>query len=163
MAALAGAVERRLHYQSLASGSVQTRLKFRVEGNAGISMRKFITAAIFVQLVCGSAFGASGKSVTIDNQLAACVKVDAGKPVVTANLLRVDADFQLNSSIAECGCKSALAAYVSSVEQGGRQLIVQQGTFGLTAGGRRELVLATDAASFTDGQFTIQLACAPPA
>jgi hypothetical protein len=100
--------------------------------------------------------------ITFQNELSACLTVKAGKTLATQDIVLAKTTIQLNKPIGECGCKSALASYASSVETGGVQETLQDGLIGLMSGGSKTLVVATQPALVGDKNVTVRLSCAAP-
>ena len=112
--------------------------------------------------LAGTVTLACGQTVVIKNDLTTCVRVQVENVSTVSNIVSAVTTMQLLKPIGKCGCLSALATYVSSVNGGGAQQTLQQGLIGLISGGEKTLVLATDPALVENKKVTIQLSCAGP-
>lgn len=124
-------------------------------------MRKAAWCAA-VMILGSGAFPVQAAQYAFQNDLSACASVEPGGTRTDGNLVLAETMVRLHKPIGECGCFSALASYAASVERGGVRQILQQGLVGLTGGGPKTFVLATETALAASGGITIRLGCAGP-
>jgi hypothetical protein len=124
-------------------------------------MRKAVLC-VAVMILGSGAFPVHAAPYAIENDLSACVSIEPDGTRTDRNLFLAKTMIRLHKPIGECGCFSALASYAASVERGGVRQILQQGLVGLTGGGPKIFVLATEPALAASGGVTIRLGCAGP-
>lgn len=100
--------------------------------------------------------------VRFQNELAACITIKLRDTARESNVVVANTSIHVLKPIGECGCLSALASYVSSVNRGGVQQTLQQGLIGLIGGGEKSLVLATEPSLVANKEVRVRLACAGP-
>lgn len=137
---------------------------------AALSLKnKQRSIALVSLLFCSSALAATleqpiGEShVRIINSLEQCVSF--GLPVWgeidSVPLLTIKAN--LMNSIADCGCKSALAGYTLLEGQGAESRVLYSGKFSMLASGIKSLQLGTKGSSKTENvPLTLAVGCAQP-
>nr|WP_235584511.1 DUF2195 family protein [Massilia sp. MS-15] len=108
------------------------------------------------------ALNARAEQITFANELAACVTIKTITTSTASNMVVASTNIQLRKSIGECGCLSALAVYISSVDRGGVQQILQEGLIRLDSDGEKNLVLATEPRLLENKAVQVRLVCAPP-
>lgn len=128
----------------------------------GEPMRSLTIQSAVLIALAGAVTLASAQTVVIKNELTTCVRVQVENVSAESNVVSAVTTIQLLKPIGECGCLSALASYVSSVNRSGVQQTLQQGLIGMVSGGEKTLVLATDPALVENKKVTIQLSCAGP-
>jgi hypothetical protein len=126
-------------------------------------MRKALLC-VAVMILGSGPFPVHAASYAFRNDLSACVGVEPGGTRTQGNLVLAQTMVRLHKPIGECGCLSALAAYAASVDRGGARQILQEGLVGLSGGGPKTFVLATEPAlaASASGGITIRLGCAGP-
>lgn len=123
-------------------------------------LRRFRPAIVAACVVAPVA--AQANQIILQNRLSECVTAQLGKISTDANVVSTSALIQVHKPIAACGCPSALATYLSSVDRGGARQILQQGLIGLKSGGEKTIVLATEPALASDREIQLRLICAGP-
>ncbi len=116
----------------------------------------------FIRIARSSATAEDTGGVAFQNRLAACVTVKAAETETITNLVSVRTSFQLYKPIGDCGCFSARAAYISSVNIGGAREVLQQGVIVINKNATKSLVLASEPGLAANREIQIQLTCASP-
>ncbi|MBB4096023.1 DUF2195 family protein [Ochrobactrum pecoris] len=125
-------------------------------------MQGLIYGTVLSALLCNAATAADTGGVAFQNELAACVTVKASETETKTNLVSVKTNFQLSKPIGDCGCFSARAAYMSSVNIGGVREVLQQGVIVISKNATKSLVLASEPGLAANREIQIQLTCASP-
>lgn len=124
-------------------------------------MRNFFVCTALIASA-SLAYESQADPVIFQNELSGCLTIKMTKMSTDSNIVFANVAIILQKSISECGCKSALATYTSSVSRDGAQQTLQQGLLGLKSGGDKTLVLATEPALVASKQIKVGLACAAP-
>jgi len=74
-----------------------------------IVARKYSVLGVFFIVSCATAN--ERESIQLNNQLSACIAVNDVQTSIENGIPVLSFDVQIKKSIAECGCKSALASY----------------------------------------------------
>ena len=117
-------------------------------------------------LLCGCVSAAQQQAgpappgVALDNHLVDCLQVDAQR--VSASPARLSFDYRLKDSLADCGCKSALASYRTQDGPGADAQVMIEGQLRLDGRQHVDLPL-TDGGPRPDHGLTVVLGCARPA
>lgn len=125
-------------------------------------MPKWIQLLLLLGTFGSLALNARAEQITFYNELAACVTIKTINTSTASNVVLANTNIQLRKSIGECRCLSALAVYISSVDRGGAQQILQEGLIRLDSDGEKNLVLATEPRLLEKKAVQVRLACAPP-
>ncbi|MCK4207579.1 DUF2195 family protein [Brucella pituitosa] len=123
-------------------------------------MQGLIYGAVLSALLCSAATAEDTGGVAFQNRLAACVRVKAAETETITNLVSVRTSFQLYKPIGDCGCFSARAAYMSSVNIGGVREVLQQGVIVINKNATKSLVLASEPGLAANREIEVQLTCA---
>jgi hypothetical protein len=100
--------------------------------------------------------------VAFKNYLAGCVAIKVREISTEGNVVAAHTIVTLAQSISECGCKSALATFTSSVDVGGVREVLQTGLVSLKSSGEKVFVLVSDPALIVNKKVTVTLACTGP-
>lgn len=125
-------------------------------------MARLAAACLPALLAAAPAASQAAGPVDIRNDLAQCVQVQPGLRSIENGLVLQQLTLQVDKSIGQCGCKSALAAYRATVTlDGGTQSFTQSGVFPIMKSGTRVLPLASDPQVVGDRAMAMTLSCAP--
>ena len=119
--------------------------------------------AVLLAAALGAPAVHAAGAIKIENSLAQCVDLQPGVRTTTAQQEVTQATLNVKQSIAECGCKSAIATYTSQVEmEGGYRSFLQRGALLIKASGVQPLTLASSAQLLGDRDVVLSLGCAAP-
>jgi hypothetical protein len=121
-----------------------------------------LARCIVLLVLGGMILSANAGQVTFDNRLSKCMSIELKKTSTQLNVVLADTVIALHQTVGECGCFSAQANYVSSVDVDGFRYILQEGLIGLINGGERILVLTSDPILVENKPVQVRLSCAPP-
>lgn len=122
----------------------------------------YAAVTLMVTTLCSTTVQAAGP-IQIENALAQCVTLQPGARVAADQQVVTQARVDVKKSIAECGCKSAIATYTSEVVlDGDHRSFLQRGAIVIKASGPQSLTLASSAQLLGERPVVLSLACASP-
>ena len=124
-------------------------------------MKKWLTCASAALLLLNVPAVAHAVTVQIHNELSACTAIHTEASSIEGNGVQVRTVFQLRNSLADCGCRSALANYTSVTYINGAPQLLQHGLLGLKKSGEKTLVLASEATLIANNKIQLRFNCAP--
>lgn len=125
-------------------------------------MNNHPTRYIIPFVLSGMILSALATEVTFDNRLSTCMSIELKTLSQQKNVLLADTTIVLHQSIGECGCFSAQANYVSSIDIDGFEYAIQEGQIELMSGGDKILVLTSDSDLLEHKKVQVRLNCTPP-
>lgn len=101
-------------------------------------------------------------SISISNSLSACVIIDSQQMLKDSKIPVLGLNVALKSSLADCGCKSALSSFTVSAKRDGYSSFLMGGKINFLKSGKKYLPLSTDSILIGSAQLEIQFGCAQP-
>lgn len=127
-------------------------------------MRKFRSCACWLCLFAAVSVvrgNDDAGSVKLNNNLRACLTVDQLGMDTVDNVVLLNTQLRVNKSIADCGCFSASAKYVSYLMHNRVRDILQEGQINVLHSGTRKIVLSSDAGFVKNAQVFVDIGCTP--
>lgn len=124
-------------------------------------MKKPIVCSVILLAFAHGPAQAFSVPLRVSNALSACVNIHITDTSIHNNMVLASTTFQLNKSIAECGCRSALVGYDSMTSVNTAAQVLQKGLIGVNRSGNKTLVLASEQTLIADREILLQFHCAP--
>lgn len=127
----------------------------------GAHVNNLVYALILTFFAAAKSF-ATANEISIRNDLKICVDLQLGQTEQVGNLVVLNSKITVKKSIADCGCKSALASYRSYAKREWGNSFLQSGVFGLLESSETKFVLASEKKLLLSSPTILEISCASP-
>lgn len=91
---------------------------------------------LFSALFSVHVFALGEENISFDNKLSACAQIKNWKVIPDSDIPLLSFEVELNKSIGECGCKSALSSFTVSADKGDYSSFLMAGKINFLKSGK---------------------------